>query len=80
VVLISQSAGLFLALLTAAASHSFSAPDGYLPWATGAGLAGAAAESVPGAGDREARETLQVIDEDTMSDAVDDPEISPAGR
>ncbi len=43
VVLISQSAGLLLALVTAAASQTFSAPIGYLPWAAGAGLAGAGA-------------------------------------
>ena len=43
VVLVSQSAGLLLALVTAAATGSFSAPIGYLPWAIGAGLAGAGA-------------------------------------
>ncbi|MGI8446510.1 MAG: EamA family transporter [Streptosporangiaceae bacterium] len=43
VVLISQAAGLVAALITAAASDSFAAPAGYLPWAMGAGLAGASA-------------------------------------
>lgn len=41
VVLISQAAGLLLAVVSAAASRSFAAPSGYLPWAIGAGLAGA---------------------------------------
>jgi drug/metabolite transporter (DMT)-like permease len=43
VVLISQMAGLLLALVVALASGSFSAPIGYLPWAMGAGLAGGSA-------------------------------------
>lgn len=43
VVLISQAAGLVVAFATAAVLGSFSAATGYLPWAVGAGLAGAAA-------------------------------------
>jgi len=43
VVLISQMAGFLLALIVAIVSRSFSAPTGYLPWAIGAGMAGASA-------------------------------------
>src|ERR1700712_3746865 len=43
VVLTSRAAGLVLVLLIALAVGAFSAPPGYLPWAVGAGLAGAAA-------------------------------------
>jgi drug/metabolite transporter (DMT)-like permease len=43
VVLISQAAGLVTVLLVAVASGSLRAPVGYLPWAIGAGLAGASA-------------------------------------
>ena len=43
VVLISQSTGLLLAFIIATASDSFAAPNGYLPWAAGAGVAGACA-------------------------------------
>lgn len=43
VVLVSQSAGLLLALGVAAGSGAFTAPTGYVPWAIGAGLAGASA-------------------------------------
>ncbi len=43
VVLISQSAGLIVALATAVATGSFTDPHGYLPWAVGAGLSGASA-------------------------------------
>lgn len=43
VVLLSQGAGLLVALAAAALSGSFADPIGYLPWAIGAGLAGAGA-------------------------------------
>jgi drug/metabolite transporter (DMT)-like permease len=43
VVLVSQAAGLAVALATAALSTAFSTSTGYLPWALGAGLAGAGA-------------------------------------
>ena len=43
VVLMSQAAGLVVVLLVALAVGALSAPTGYLPWAVGAGLAGAAA-------------------------------------
>jgi drug/metabolite transporter (DMT)-like permease len=43
VVCISQAAGLFVALFAAAVAGSFDAPPGYVPWAIGAGLSGAAA-------------------------------------
>lgn len=43
VVLISQTAGLSLAVIVAIVSGSVGAPNGYVPWAIGAGLAGAAA-------------------------------------
>ncbi|MFB1295727.1 EamA family transporter [Mycobacterium sp. pW049] len=43
VVLISQAAGLVIVLVVAATSGSFAAPTGYLLWAVGAGLSGAAA-------------------------------------
>ena len=43
VVLISQAAGLVVVLLIAVLVGAFAAPSGYLPWAVGAGLAGAAA-------------------------------------
>lgn len=43
VVLISQTAGLLVVVVVALAYSSFSAPTGYLPWAVGAGVAGASA-------------------------------------
>ncbi|KMO78866.1 hypothetical protein BST22_16365 [Mycolicibacterium chubuense] len=43
VVLISQLAGFLVALVAALVSGSSDAPTGYVPWAMGAGLAGAAA-------------------------------------
>ena len=43
VVLVSQAAGLVFAMTVAVASGAFSAPTGYLPWAIGAGIAGAGA-------------------------------------
>ncbi|WP_053082922.1 EamA family transporter [Mycolicibacterium chlorophenolicum] len=43
VVLISQMAGLLVAVFVAIVSSSFVAPAGYVPWAIGAGLAGASA-------------------------------------
>ena len=43
VVLLSQTAGLIFAMLTAVAAGAFSSPLGYLPWGIGAGLAGAGA-------------------------------------
>ena len=43
VVLISQTAGLIAAVVVGAANRSFADPNGYLPWALGAGLAGACA-------------------------------------
>lgn len=43
VVLLSQAAGLVLALLVAAGAGAFPDPLGYLPWAVGAGVAGATA-------------------------------------
>lgn len=43
VVLISQLAGLLIAAIVASMSGSFVAPTGYVPWAIGAGLAGASA-------------------------------------
>lgn len=42
-VLISQAAGLLVMVVVALACSSFSAPVGYLPWAVGAGVAGASA-------------------------------------
>ncbi|WP_123025019.1 DMT family transporter [Mycolicibacterium stellerae] len=43
VVLVSQTAGLLVALLVAVAVGTFAAPTGYVPWAVGAGAAGASA-------------------------------------
>jgi drug/metabolite transporter (DMT)-like permease len=43
VVLISQTTGLLFAVAVAVASEAFSASTGYLPWAIGAGVAGASA-------------------------------------
>lgn len=43
VVLISQMAGLLVAVIAATASGSFASSAGYVPWAIGAGLAGASA-------------------------------------
>lgn len=43
VVLIAQLAGLLLALIVAVASGSLAASTGYVPWAIGAGMAGAVA-------------------------------------
>lgn len=41
VVLISQASGLLVVVLTPTVAGSFSAPTGYIPWAVGAGVAGA---------------------------------------
>jgi drug/metabolite transporter (DMT)-like permease len=43
VVLLSQAAGLVVAFVVAAAAGAFADPVGYVPWAVGAGLAGASA-------------------------------------